>query len=158
MKRKPSKAKKRRTAVQIWTYSQARNLVPYLKSVVASLREHKLTEQKQGLTAKRLSERPGRPDRESIIALEDAKKAIDEAGDAVDACLEELGILDVYCLDPVAGQVLVPTTHDDELAWFVYDQFDKEPIRFWRLHTDPLETRRPLTEMKRSPKEPTWTA
>jgi Uncharacterized conserved protein (DUF2203) len=158
MKRKPGRAKKRRNAVQVWTHTQARNLVPYLKSVMASVREHKLAEQQHRLAAQRLAERPKRPDREALITLEETRRSAEQAADAFDASLEELQALDIYCLDPIAGQALVPTVHEDQLAWFVYDHFDNEPLRFWRYHTDPLEMRRPMTELKRAATKPTWTA
>lgn len=156
--KKPGKAKKRRNAVQVWTQSQARALVPYLKSVMASLREAKLAEQQHQRDARQLADRPGRPDRATMIALDEAHRAAGRAADDFDTALEELQGLDVYCLDPLAGQALVPTVHEDQLAWFVYDHFDSEPLRFWRYHTDPLEMRRPLSEMKRPAVESTWTA
>jgi hypothetical protein len=150
MKKRPSgKAKKRRNAVQVWTSTQARSLVPYLKSVVASLREHTVQARQSHRTAERLANKPGRPDRDTLINQSEARRAADRADEAASAALAELEALDIYCLDPLAGQVLVPTVHDDQLAWFVYDHFDKFPLQSWRYHTDPLETRRPVAELER---------
>ena len=59
-----------------------------------------------------------------------------------------LQAIDVYCLDPIQGLALIPFVHDKQLAWFVYDLFDAEPLRFWRYHEDSFETRRPLAELE----------
>jgi hypothetical protein len=158
MKRPSGKAKKRRNAVQVWTDAQARALVPYLKSVVASLREHKLTAQRHHLTTQRLLAQPGRPDRSVLIAQDEARREAERAEEAFDSALAELEAIDVYCLDPLAGQALVPTVYEDQLAWYVYDHFEKEPLQFWRYHTDPLEMRRPVAEMQRAPAAESWTA
>jgi len=158
MKRPSGKAKKRRNAVQVWTLSQGRTIVPYLKSVMASLREHKMRSQQQHMTLKRLTDKPGRPDRAQLIAEAEARQEAQRADEDFDTALAELEALDIYCLDPIAGQALVPTVHEDQLAWFVYDHFDDEPLRFWRYHTDPLETRRPVSELRRAAVETNWTA
>ena len=59
--------------------------------------------------------------------------------------LEELAELDVQPLDPGQGTAPVPFVHDDQLAWYVFDLFDSQPIRSWRYQSDPDETRRKLT-------------
>jgi hypothetical protein len=149
MKRNQKESKPRRQILQVWTHEQARAALPYIASVLRSLREHKLEAQAHQLTAVRLDERPGRPDRERIIAREEALKAAHKAEERFQEALDELQTLDVYCLDPIAGQALVPFVHDDQLAWYVYDLFDNEPLRFWRFHSDPLEMRRPLDDMQK---------
>jgi hypothetical protein len=158
MKRRSGKAKKRRNAVQVWTHEQARAIVPYLKSVMESLREQALKARQGELTARRLADKPGRPDRSTIIAETEARREAERAEEAFGAAAAELEALDVYCLDPLSGEALIPTVHEDQLAWYVYDHFDEEPLRCWRYHTDPLETRRPLAEMRRAPAETGWTA
>jgi hypothetical protein len=158
MKRPSGKAKKRRNSVQVWTHSQARAIVPYLKSVVESLREHTLQARQYHLSAERLANKPGRPDRTTIIAQTEARREAERAEENASAALAELEALDVYCLDPFAGQALVPTVHDEQLAWFVYDHFDNQPLQTWRYHTDPLETRRPVAEMERPATASSWTS
>jgi hypothetical protein len=59
--------------------------------------------------------------------------------------------LDIYSLDPLKGIALIPTVHDQRLAWFVYDLFDAEDIRFWRYHDDALEARRPIADLAERP-------
>jgi hypothetical protein len=51
----------------------------------------------------------------------------------------------------------IPFSHDNQLAWFVFDLFDTEPIRYWRYQTDPLETRRPVSEVSSDTTQVSWT-
>jgi Uncharacterized conserved protein (DUF2203) len=146
MNRNRKGTKERRPTIQPWTYEQARGVLPYLRSIVASLREHRLEALSHHLRARRLQDKPGRPDRSEIIAIESARRAAREADARFHDALEELHTLDVYCLDPVRGEALVPFVHDNQLAWYIFDLFDDEPFRFWRYHSDPLDTRRPLAE------------
>ena len=49
---------------------------------------------------------------------------------------------------------MVPFIYNGQLAWFVFDLFDdSDPLRFWRYHQDPLETRRPIAEALAEPPE-----
>jgi len=130
-----------------WTYDEARKALPYIASIARSLREHRLDALAHDREARRLAAEPGRPNRAALIAQQEAAHEARRAADRFDEALEELNAHDVYCLDPVRGQALVPFAHGEELAWYVYDMFDGDELRFWRLHTDPLDTRRPLTEL-----------
>jgi hypothetical protein len=147
--RKTSKRKKE--TIQPWTYEQALGVLPYLGSVVRSLREHRLEAVIRHREAKAIAGRPGRADRATIIAQEDAAKAARAADEQFEAALEELHQLDIYCLDPIRGEALVPFVHDNQLAWYIYDVFDEEPFRFWRYHSDPLEARRPIADAWNGP-------
>jgi hypothetical protein len=159
MKRNPNRTKRRRQALQVWTLAQARTALPYLTSVMGSLREHRLEAQAQQRRAKKLAGRPGRPDRDSLIALEEARAAGRKAQEQFDTALHELHALDVYCLDPIAGLALIPFVHDKQLAWFVYDLFTPEALHAWRFHSDPLEMRRPMDELEKEPvDDSTWLA
>ena len=146
MKQNHRRSRQRQQSIQLWTYSQAVGAVPYLRSIVSSLREHRLAGLSQHLTACRLAERPGRPNRSAIIAREEALREARLADERFQETLEELGILDVYCLDPVDGLAMVPFTHDRQLAWFIFDLHDTVPFRHWRYQEDPLETRRPIAD------------
>jgi hypothetical protein len=158
MKRDQKGAKRRRRQIRVWTLEQARAALPYLSSVVRSLREHRLEAMAHHLTAERLARRPGRPDRATLIAQTEAGGAAATAEARFQEALEELQAVDVFCLDPIAGQALIPFLHDKELAWYVFDLFDPEFIRFWRYHSDPLEARRPLAEAEQGDAEATWVA
>jgi len=152
VKRNRKGSKKRRESIQVWTYDQARRVLPYVGSIMRSLREHSLEAQQHRLAAYRLVKRPGRPDRAAILAHSGAVEEAEEAEERFHQALDELHTLDIYCLDPVAGLALIPFAKDDRLAWFVFELFDEmDSIRFWRFHQDPLEQRRPIAQALTEP-------
>ena len=63
--------------LRIWTYADALKAVPYFRSLVQSLRDRWLEMRQAQGHQKRLAERPGRPDRVSIIAVEDAGRDLE---------------------------------------------------------------------------------
>ena len=65
--------------------------------------------------------------------------------------MNELGRLDVYCIDALAGVAFIPFVHEDQLAWYVFDLFSETMLDAWRYHEDPLETRRPIAEVADQP-------
>jgi len=158
MKRNQKGTKRRPRQIRVWTLEQARTSLPYLSSVVRSLREHRLEAVTQHRNAQRLADRPGRPDRDSLIAHTEATHAAEQAGQRFQEALAELEALDIFLIDPIAGQALIPFVHDENLAWYVYDAFDPKPLSTWRYHSDPLDTRRPLEELQRDDQERTWLA
>jgi hypothetical protein len=139
--------KKRTKTVPVWTYEQARNAQPYLSSILRSVRENRLDALNFDLTARRLDQQEGRPDRAALIALADARDSRQRAEDRFKGELQELADIGIYCLDPIRGEALVPFVHKSQLAWFLYELFENDPIRFWRFHEDPLEERRPIGEV-----------
>jgi hypothetical protein len=152
VKRNRNGSRKRQETIQVWTYDQARRVLPYIASIMRSLREHRLEAQQEDRIVRRLANQTGRPDRTAILAHAQAEQAAREAKDRFHEALDELHTLDVYCLDPVAGLALIPFAVENRLAWFVFDLFDvDDPIRFWRYHQDPLETRRPIAEVPAGP-------
>jgi len=149
MKRPNQKNKKRRRRIlKIWSHAQAKSALPYIASVVRSIRDDRLEAQEHHLTAQRLAQQPGRPNRAAIIALEEATQAAERADERFQKAVRELHAIDVYCLDPIQGLALIPFVYENQLAWYVYDLFDEEPLRFWRYHGDSFETRRPLAELE----------
>jgi hypothetical protein len=159
MSRKQKGSRESRQPIQVWSHEQAKALLPYVASIVTSLREHKLAAMQHDLTARRLAARPGRPDRDALLAHQEAVEEARRADERFEQALDELHALDVHCLDPLAGQALIPFVHDDQLAWYVFDLFDSTPLRSWRYHSDPLEKRRPLDEISTPAAESTtWLA
>jgi uncharacterized protein DUF2203 len=146
-------SKSRQTTIRAWTYDQARNALPYVGSVMGSLREHWIDAQHFNRHFRRLASQVGRPDRKRLLAQEELNRQAREALEAFHEAQEELNELDVFCTDPVRGEAVIPFAHDKDLAWFIYDRFDPEPLRFWRLHSDPLDTRRPIAELPAPPAE-----
>ena len=147
----PKKAKKERRLIRPWTYARAQAALPYVRSVMQSLRDHRLEAQSQHRRAERLAERPGRPDRAALIAREEALKAAAKEQERYDDAVNELGRLDVYCIDALAGVAFIPFIQQDQLAWYVFDLFSQTQLDAWRYHEDPLETRRPIAEVAGQP-------
>jgi hypothetical protein len=146
MNRNRHGSKRRRQRLRYWNYAQARRVLPYVASVMRSVREHWLEAVRQDVAVRRLTAQPGRPGRDRLIAQEEARDASHRAGERLEEAAEELRALDIYCLDPVSGEALIPFKHDGRLAWYVYSHFEKDPLRFWRYHDDALEMRRPLVD------------
>jgi hypothetical protein len=144
------RTKRTRHTLRLWAFDQARAAVPYITSVVRSLREHALAVQSLQRRLDALENRPGRPDRAVLIERDELRRERGRAEDDLQQATEELEALDVYLLDALRGLVLVPFAHDDQLAWYVFDLFDDQPIRSWRYQSDPEETRRKLTAAQMS--------
>ncbi len=146
MNRNRNGAKRRQPTVRAWTLEQAQGVLPYIVSVMKSLREHALAAQANGRKLKRLASLPGRPRRDRILAEVDATRQLDQARERYQEAEEELHRLDIYCIDPIRGEAVIPFAHDDQLAWFLFDLFDSQHLRFWRYHSDPLDMRRPIDQ------------
>lgn len=144
-RRRRTKRNRSLRVIRLWTQPEAVKALPYVRSIVHSLREHWLDAQRKRLEAQRLGQ-IARPNRKQLIATEDASAAQTKAEDAFNEALEELMGMDVFLLDPVQGVALIPFQQDEELAWYVFDWFDKAGLTAWRFHKDPLETRRPMPE------------
>lgn len=149
MKRQPKGAKEQPQVIRVWTFQQAQLAMPYLSSIVRSLREHALEALSHYHLVKRLARRPGRPDRTALLAQQRAEQDARRSDERFREALDELEALDIYTLDPVQGQALVPFVHNEQLAWYVFDLFDPSPYRFWRFQSDPEDTRRPVTSMQK---------
>ena len=141
----PRRTRRTRHLLRMWTFDQAKAVLPYLSSIVRSLREHTLDLQAARRRIALLDARPGRPDRQTLIAAEEARQTLIRLEGEFTLALEELAALDIHPLDAGRGQALVPFLHDEQLAWFIFDLFDPELIRSWRYQNDPEETRRKIT-------------
>jgi hypothetical protein len=129
----------------MWTLEEAQAAVPYFSSVARSLREHYLKFLAKRREVQTFTERHRRPDRKALIEEQEARRDLQKAEQDYRDALEELGELNVLPFDLGQGMVLVPFVQDHQLAWYVFDLFDSQPIRSWRYHSDPDETRRALT-------------
>jgi len=153
MKRKRKQKRRQLRAISLWDLTQAQKALPYLRSVTNSLRENWLEVQRKRLEVNRLARRPGRPDRAAILAGESAAQEKTLAEDRFADALDELMGIDVYLLDPVRGVAFIPFQKEDNLAWLVFELFDSDALKSWRFHEDPLEMRRPITEVLATPPE-----
>jgi len=138
------KSSKRMRVLHLWTLPELQKAVPYLRSVIVSLREHWLdtltTERHLNLAA----QRPQSTQRNLLVAADDLREERRRAQQKFEDALEELNRIDVFLLDAVKGLALVPFRKEDDLAWFVFDQFSPRGIIGWRNHDDPIEKCLPL--------------
>jgi hypothetical protein len=147
MRSNPKETKRQKRTIRVWTLDEATAAAPYFACVLRSLREHWLDAAAKHQMSDRLESLPGRPDRNMLIAQADAKREANEADDRYLEARDELTALDIYCIEPTQGEALVGFLKEDQLAWFVFDLFDSKPFRYWRYHNDPLDTRRPITDL-----------
>ena len=145
-------AKQTRETLQVWSLNQARAAIPYLTSVLRSMREHVLQALAASHRARRLAAKPGRSSRKDLIASQEAEQEARQAEGRFQEAAGELEELDVFTLDPVRGQALIPFVQEEQLAWYIFDLFDNKPCSFWRFQTDPDDTRRQIT-----PTQQGWT-
>jgi hypothetical protein len=148
MKKQSKTTTEETVALRLWTPDGAAKIVPYIRSLSQSLREAWLELRQAQSRVRKLETRPGRPDRDTLIQLEESQRDVEQAEAHLEETLDDMLALSAYCVDPGAGLVVVPTLCKDVLAWFVFDLFDPRGLIGWRLHTDPLETRRPLSEFE----------
>ena len=144
MSEKQKGARRHTKGLRLWSHARALAALPYVTPVVRSLREHRLEALHYQRQARRLADKPGRPDRAAMIAHQDALHDIQRARSRYEEALKELNALGITCLDPVRGQVLFPFVHRKKLAWLQFDLFDKEPLRYWRYQDEPEDVRRPV--------------
>jgi hypothetical protein len=137
--------------VPLWTCARALRAKAYVASTLYSLRDSLLQAKQHSLAAQRLATKPGRLNRASLIAHAEAIQDSRVAHDAVHDGIEELRSMGINWLDPVQGEALVPFLWQQKIAWLIYDLFGEEPLRHWRFHTDPPETRRPIEEIHSDP-------
>jgi uncharacterized protein DUF2203 len=135
----------------VWTFEQAGRAVPYIFSIMNSIRECYLEAQSQRHQARKLENKPGRPDRHTIIRYETAKREADRLQGEVAAAAQELADLNIQCVDPINGVAMIPFVQGEQLAWLIFNLFEPAKIAAWRFHHDPLTARRPLDEIEVGP-------
>ena len=150
--RRPNRSRRKSRkmrVIHLWTYPDAMRAVPYLNRVIGSVRDEWLHLQRHQLQAQRLAQR--KPDRANLIGIEEAKRDMDRASESFRDSLRELRKIDVFLLDPIQGVAFIPFQRDEELAWMIFDRFDDDGLIGWRWHKDPMDTRRPLSEIENLP-------
>jgi hypothetical protein len=136
---------------RVWTYAEARAAVPYVASIMGSLREHRLDFLRHHLAAKRLAGELGRPRRDALLAREEASREASRADAQYQTTLVELYSLGFRCVDSVAGLAIFTVYQDEFVREYVFDLFDSPPTRFpdehesgrghWRWAYSPLNKR-----------------
>jgi hypothetical protein len=150
VKRNPRRTRRSENSLRLWTLAEARAAAPYIASIVRSIREHALAARSHRHRLGALADKPGRPTRSSLITAEETTRQLHRAEEQLQEAVDELEALDIYCLDAVGGQAIVPFVQDDQLAWYIFDLFDHSWFRSWRYQSDPEETRRKLTPLQMS--------
>ena len=134
-------------SLKMWAYPDALKAVPYIRSLAQSLRDGWLDLRQAQEIVQRTKARVGRPNRDTLILLDESQRDIERAEAGLEEIVGEMMALSAYCVDPGAGLAVIPFLRGQELAWFVFDLFDPQGIVAWRLYSDPLEMRRPLAEL-----------
>jgi hypothetical protein len=141
------KRSKRMRVLHLWSWTEVSKAVPYLHSVIDSLREHWLEVLNAQHKLDRGARAAGPVKRQQIIEEETQKDERHRAQNQFDDALEELNKVDVFLLDPVKGMALVPFRKEDDLAWYVFDHFAPRGVVGWRYHNDPIEECRSLSNL-----------
>jgi len=136
---------KRLRILHLWSLDDVRKAVPYLRSVLGSLREHWLEASNMQLQLDRAKKHPEAHQRTGLLTKAHLDDEAHRSQRKFEDALEELNKLDVFLLDAVKGLALIPFRRDDDLAWYVFDQFTPRGMIGWRYHNDPIEECRPLS-------------
>ncbi len=134
--------------LKVYSYDEALKMVPLLKSIVTSIREHWIEWQQNRRQLEKLEKNSTLSKREKILQhgmLSEGEHRLEtEFFDS----LAELNKFDVYLYDPVQGSAMIPIRQNDELAWIVLEAYSDAGLSGWRFHKDPLEERRSLEEVR----------
>jgi hypothetical protein len=154
MKKQHDQEPETAVSLRLWALPEVLKAVPYIRSLMQSLREGWVELRQAQETVQRAQARPGRPNRDTLILLDESQRDAERAEAGLQDIVEEMMALSAYCVDPVAGLAVIPFLRGQELAWYVFDLFDEQGIVAWRLYSDPLEMRRPLVELDMAPPTP----
>lgn len=144
MKPRRERSKKRMRVMSLWSGNDVLKAVPYLHSIVGSLREHWLDVLNVQQKIDKAAVQKGLPNRQQLIEEKTRQEDHSYARAKFEDALEELNKIDVFLLDPVRGLAMIPFRKEDDLAWYVFDHFASRGVIGWRLHNDPIEKCRPL--------------
>jgi hypothetical protein len=147
MRKQPSPDIMSTISARRWSFAQVVNAVPYLCSVVRSLREHWLEMQQARRQLWLRDARPGRPDRQALLSRSAAGREAELAEKRFEETLDELTDLGIYCIDAARGLAAIPFRKGEELAWIFLDLFAPQGLDGWRFQADSVETLRPLAEI-----------
>ena len=146
MKRRKKKGHYR--LLKVYSYDEATQMVPLLRSIVASVRDYWIEWQQNRRRLELLEKNTTLSKRQMLLEhgslTENDRRLESQFFDS----LEELNKFDVYLYDPVQGSAMIPMRQKDELAWIVFEAFDEAGLSGWRFHNDPLEERRSLEDVR----------
>jgi|SRR5579863_2923148 len=154
MKKQHDQEPEASVSLRLWSLPDVHKAVPYIRSLMQSLREGWIELRQAQERVQRAKARPGRPNRDLLILMDESQRDIERAEAGLQDIVTEMLSLSAYCVDPVGGLAVIPFLRGQELAWYVFDLFDEQGIIAWRLYSDPLEMRRPLAELDSPPPTP----
>ncbi len=137
--------------MRLWDWSEAKTAVPYLRSVLISLREHWLEARTAQVALDRHISDSSPRNTGRLLREKACQDDLTRAQDKFDLALEELAQIDVFLLDPVNGLALMPFRNENDLAWYYIDLFEPEVFAGWRFHDDPIEVCRPIELVNHPP-------
>jgi hypothetical protein len=144
MRRQRRQKVKSAVTARLWSYAQVEKAVPYLRSIVQSLRERWLEMQRARREVRLRDSVPGRLSRQALILRQTASLEAELTEERFNETLAELEAIHARCIDPARGLAWIPFREGDELAWIILDLFAPQPLAGWRLQGDPVDTLRPL--------------
>src|SRR5947209_5682233 len=122
MKRRRERSKPMRIT-RLWSWSEVAKAVPYLRSIVGSLREHWLAIVNVQRQIDKTEAGKGPVKRHQFMAMQSHQDEQARAQTKFDDALAELNDVDVYLYDPIRGLAMIPFQKGDDLAWYVFDHF-----------------------------------
>jgi hypothetical protein len=131
--------------MHLWNRSDAVKAVPYLRSIIGSLREHWLEVLETKRRLHLASQKKSATQRQQILEREAQEDQLHRARTQFNDALEELSRIDIFLLEPIRGSALIPFRKGDDLAWYVFDLFAKGGLVGWRYHNDAMDECRPLS-------------
>src|SRR5262249_28755485 len=150
MKRRRQRSK-RVQIMHLWERGEVTKAVPYLRSVLKSLREHWLDAVNAQRRLDRAAAMRAPRKRQQIIENELQTAECERAQAKFKDAVEELASVDAFLVDPIRGLALIPFRKEDDLAWYIFDRFAKPGVIGWRYPNDPDEECRPLNQLKSDP-------
>jgi len=146
MKRRKVRSK-RMQIMHLWTRSDAVKAVPYLRSIIASLRECYLEVMNAERQVKLANQKKSATRLQQILDQEKRDDDLERARTKFNDALDELTKVGVFLLEPVHGFALIPFRKGDDLAWYVFDLFATSGLVGWRNHSDPIDACRDMSSL-----------
>ena len=137
---------KSNSSPRAWTYAEAVKAVPYLRSVVGSLRESWLQLRRAQREMQLIEGRGDRADRETLASRQDAQREANSAQSRVNEALAELAALHVDRLDPAQGLAMIPAGAGEKASWLVFDFFAPQGKQIRRSAEASRERQQPVAE------------
>lgn len=147
-----SSKKAKRPGLREWTFEEVKKRLPYLRSLLETIRESSWRANAAYSRIRRLNRKPGRPDRQRYTAIEEAQQEFVARDREVLDALEEMTELGVLCNDPVQSVAMFywKEKHDSggfRGAWFVFCPFGNQ--LYWRYDEEPETTRRDVHQLSK---------